>query len=1578
MRRRTATLATSALVGALVAGSAVPALAAPPVGDVLVTEIAPDGVGADDFEYVEVVNTTEADLVLGEGGVSLAYTYVDSDDRTRDVPLAAPAGTVLPAGVPVVLWLTYTSGSVDSSARTVDEFRAAWAGAGGAPASYPVVPVTGQPGMANGGGRGIRVTTADGSAVSWSFYPSGSVSAGTVAQFGRPADPAQPSATLLASRATPTPGAVDPAQLGLPAAPAPTPGDPEPTPDPTSVPTPGEPAPTPTPTAEPTPEPTPTSTPGPTPPSPAPVPLPDPDLLAAPLQITELLPDSTNVGSADGYEFVELYNGSDRAVDFSDYSLRYLYPVDETQNSSTVLWPSTPREAMIEPGGTLVLWIENGQNGALTRSDFNAHFGSSLAEGQLLEVASAGMANGSARGMEIVTNAGVGLNRAYYNLVAGQDDVDPDQGIQYGPDAADATKQVLLRKAPASPGVVTADQVPAGLVVSPVDTTPPVVVDRTAASVDDPAQDFDVRFTVTDDIGVRTVRLTAQNDVDASPVVVDLVGTHADPADTAGPRDTYTWSVPGVDLYGKRWLRYSLEVVDGSGTTTTEPRTVPISGRDDAPVRLNVAEGQAVRGTVPVAAAGSATPPDVRLSIDGEPVTDVSRALEREAYFAFEAGGVNTFFRNGVLLGDDVLTIFDDGIFEGVETIPTKVPLGAVRPGQPLTLSVWAGTKAAPEISPENNDDFTIQNLRLVLPDGRTLRPAGYDDPARVLQMGDSTGKLDVYDAVFDVPTDAFGALSHDWDTTTAADGAHTVTATTGTDAGGATTVSRRVLVDNTAPVVATDVEQGREYRGEFLLTGTATDAGSGLGTFTTTLDGEPVQLPFRASSVDLPGGEHVLSLTATDVVGNVAVTEVPFTTPVEQPSAQTVTPVDGAEVTEGEVELRARVDDPSGDALRVDVSRGWELDAENGGVTSRSGTTDVATQVDGETSASVAGARALSADEVAAIGGVDGVDTEISSDTALPYQVFDVAVPAEAGPDHLTKLTWTGSADTGSKVLMYVRDVGTGAWQEVDRFVTVDPDDVEFALTATVPAAGHVTADGTLQVLVQHSEGFAGAARSTRETPVTPANAGDTPRSSYDFTLAWESDTQYYNSDPANHKHQVAIHDYLLAERDDLNLQYLFHTGDIVDDGTVTEQWQRADVQYDRLDAAGLPYGVLAGNHDVDQKNDDYTGYSQWFGEERYAGNPWYGGSHLDNRGHYDLVSTGGVDLLVLSMGWAPGDAEIAWMNEVLAQYPERTAIINLHEYMLTTGGLGPMPQRIYDEVVATNPNVSMVMSGHYHDAFTRYDQFDDDGDGAPDRTVTQMLFDYQGLPEGGQGFLRLLHFDNVGQQITVRTYSPSLDRYDSDDPSLELQHQEFTIPYATAGLDPHAATLRTNAFTAEVQSTQLIGSVADVPGGTETTVAWPGAPLGDLGWYVTATDPYGAVGRSGVSTLRVVPAAVEPEPVPEPAPGDPVPGDPAPTDPAPTEPAPVDPAPSEPSAPPAVPVDPAAPGAGGPTGPGAGGPPGTEGPGTATVAAGDARDRLAFTGADPGLLLLAGLGALLAATGGVLVARRRRRARS
>ena len=63
------------------------------------------------------------------------------------------------------------------------------------------------------------------------------------------------------------------------------------------------------------------------------------------------------------------------------------------------------------------------------------------------------------------------------------------------------------------------------------------------------------------------------------------------------------------------------------------------------------------------------------------------------------------------------------------------------------------------------------------------------------------------------------------------------------------------------------------------------------------------------------------------------------------------------------------------------------------------------------------------------------------------------------------------------------------------------------------------------------------------------------------------------------------------------------------------------------------------------------------------------------------------------------------------------------------------------------------MVLSGHYHNAKTRIDTFTN-ADGST-RKVYNMLFDYQGLMEGGAGYIRLMHFDVEGQRMIVRTFT-------------------------------------------------------------------------------------------------------------------------------------------------------------------------------------------------------------------------------
>ncbi|RYL89326.1 metallophosphoesterase [Sporolactobacillus sp. THM7-4] len=254
------------------------------------------------------------------------------------------------------------------------------------------------------------------------------------------------------------------------------------------------------------------------------------------------------------------------------------------------------------------------------------------------------------------------------------------------------------------------------------------------------------------------------------------------------------------------------------------------------------------------------------------------------------------------------------------------------------------------------------------------------------------------------------------------------------------------------------------------------------------------------------------------------------------------------------------------------------------------------------------------------------------------------------------------------------------------------------------------------------------------------------------DFTIGVMPDTQYYSK---FHPEIFRVtSQWFVDNRRALNLKYIFHVGDIVHNREDPDQWKIADKALKILDDARIPYGVIAGNHDVGD-HVDYTTYYQYFGEERYRWNPWYGESYKNNRGHYDLIDIMGKGYLMLSMGWAIGDEEIAWMNKVLKSYPDRTAILCVHDYLYKNGYRTVQGQLIYQKVVLPNPNVMMVLNGHTSGAAHRIDRIDDNHDGRFDRKVAQILADYQSL-HGGQGYIRVMGFDMIHHKVYVRTYSP------------------------------------------------------------------------------------------------------------------------------------------------------------------------------------------------------------------------------
>lgn len=324
---------------------------------------------------------------------------------------------------------------------------------------------------------------------------------------------------------------------------------------------------------------------------------------------------------------------------------------------------------------------------------------------------------------------------------------------------------------------------------------------------------------------------------------------------------------------------------------------------------------------------------------------------------------------------------------------------------------------------------------------------------------------------------------------------------------------------------------------------------------------------------------------------------------------------------------------------------------------------------------------------------------------------------------------------------------------------------------------------------------------------------------SAQDFTIVVLPDTQYYSeSFPATFTAQTQ---WINANRAALNVQYVAHVGDIVNVASQINQWNNANSAMSLLETPrtgfpdGIPYCPSVGNHDI-QSGGITTNFNSYFGISRFQGRDYYGGHFgSDNDNHVNLFSAGGMDFIVISLEYdsTPDQAVLDWADGVLKAHPNRRAIVASH-YIVGTGNpaaFGTQGQAIYDNL-KDNPNLFLLLCGHICGEGQRSDVFEG-------RTVRSILTDYQCRANGGNGWLRTMTFSPANDTITLKTYSPTLNQFETDADS------QFTLPYDMPGAAPGAFT--------------QIGAVNAVPTGTTASVTWNNlAPSTAYEWYADASD--------------------------------------------------------------------------------------------------------------------------------------------
>ncbi len=445
---------------------------------------------------------------------------------------------------------------------------------------------------------------------------------------------------------------------------------------------------------------------------------------------------------------------------------------------------------------------------------------------------------------------------------------------------------------------------------------------------------------------------------------------------------------------------------------------------------------------------------------------------------------------------------------------------------------------------------------------------------------------------------------------------------------------------------------------------------------------------------------------------------------------------------------------------------------------------------------------------------------TKIGEDTTAPYQYDWSRTNADTGTFSLTaKTTDNGGAVATSAAVS----------------VTITPNANQapvITLSTPADAATGIGSSTMLNATVSDNESDAMTVTfyGRKTTPGAPGA---------DFTIATLPDTQFYSENLSNNGRAATFHaqtQWLVDNRDALNLAFVSHMGDIVQNGdAVPAEWTVADESMKRIEnqvatlrAYGIPWGAAPGNHDqtsIGNAGGANVFYNNLFGASRFAGRSYWGGNQslTNNNNNYQLFSASGLDFIILHLEYdaravSSYQVILDWADAVMKAFPNRRAIVTSH-WIVNTGNpasFSTQGQAIYDNL-KDNPNFFLMLCGHVAGEGQRSDTFQG-------RTVHSVLQDYQGRTNGGDGWLRYFTFSPTANTISAKTYrvsnpvNPAAGAFETDADS------QFTLAYN---------------MQSAVTDWIPLGTANVAAAGTSASLNWTGLEAGShYEWYASVTD--------------------------------------------------------------------------------------------------------------------------------------------
>ncbi|MCF3110644.1 metallophosphoesterase [Niabella sp. CC-SYL272] len=296
-------------------------------------------------------------------------------------------------------------------------------------------------------------------------------------------------------------------------------------------------------------------------------------------------------------------------------------------------------------------------------------------------------------------------------------------------------------------------------------------------------------------------------------------------------------------------------------------------------------------------------------------------------------------------------------------------------------------------------------------------------------------------------------------------------------------------------------------------------------------------------------------------------------------------------------------------------------------------------------------------------------------------------------------------------------------------------------------------------------------------------------------YTWVLLPDPQTYTKFARNQALFSNMIDWIVDEKQKLNIQMVLCTGDLVEQNNIVvpdsingdqssfAQWRFISGAFYKLNNK-VPYILCTGNHDYGTKSSEnrYSQFNSYFPPQVNPLNekliaamfPNAEGEKTLENAAYTWNDPSGRPFLIFSLEFAPRIEVLKWADSLahVPEYRDHIGVVLTHSYLNSDGNRTHMEKYplknanygkvIWEQFVSRSPQVQFVFSGHIANSDAHRDQVgyrvDRNADGRP---VHQMLFNAQREGggwhgNGGDGWLRILEFIPQQRKVKVRTFSP------------------------------------------------------------------------------------------------------------------------------------------------------------------------------------------------------------------------------